>query len=1543
MRVATLLTVSALALLVMILPRPVTAVTAFHAEATTDTALTGGDLAYVTLSSSDLVALVDTASHTVVGTVNVGSAGCDFPWRAAMSPDGAFVYVSCYNSGTVALIETAGNTVATTIAGIPYADGIAFTHDGAYALVGSRHNYQIVVVDMATHFISYLPTPDEPRSIVAHPYLDRAYATCADGTILVIDTAAWSIVTSIPVGTEPWDVAISPNGQWLFAGDRWGWGLAVIDTTSDALHTTVTGLDYLTGLDVAPDGSEVYASGLAGGVHVVDALTFQLITTVPGNDEAWEVAVTCDGSELYVGDTSNQLPVIGTASHSVIQSIPLPGYGARGIAICPQNAASGASLIPSEQTNDGARGEVVAHQEILVNLTGTTDSFDLALDSHVWETALSTDSLGPIAEGDSATFTVYVTVPVGIDWYSTDTVVIAATSVTSPTVYSDTAEITTRAYAPPEIGVSPDSLSSTQYVNETTSANLALSNGNGVTLTFSIDDGERTSAQIQTSQYYTTTEDNEDNAYSGYPDGDMDVSLCGGYPLEPIEFNIFVDTSAGSIGNLLTIRTYDVDSPDEVDEVRLNGVYLGDLSGADDTWSETTFEIPAGTMVSGANLVEIDITSSDWCVTVDWGRLFLVGRPVPWLDETPASGSLPSNSSQDISVTFDATGLQPKEYRAYVWVNSNDPVLPSMSLPMTMTVLPTASMGWVEGTVSDAGSAEPLEATLVALGQPYSTNADAETGHYVLWLDAGSYTLQASAKGYVTATASVDIVAQKGATQDLSLILDVPVLQVGHEEMQVSQQVGESASRVMTIANAGPADLMFDLTERDTTSGLVLLEEYARTEQEMAEIAAQVTSTTGPDNEGVPTVARFPAEAFLHLQGTTRILAWTTYVDYDEEYENTLNAIAQYTTYSLVETTTTDPATLKALLAGADLFLLPEQEGSDYSTLYAIGSSWSSVLADFVTTGGTVVALDDCNNTTGLIEGAGLMDLTVGSCTGSTTVEVVEPDHPLVQGLPATFSGRNGTGYYTSTNGQQIVRVYGSSSTVVAAREVGVGHVVMIGFDFYEYNAEMARLLANAVQWYNPDVPWLSLAPISGLVPGYGSAPVQVTFDAAGLQPGDYTADAIVRSNDPVLPAVSVPVSMTVLPAAGMGQVAGMVYDDWTGLPLTATVELAGVYSMMANPDYGIWAPAGTYSLSGYAPGYYTSTLSVPILAGETVVEDVALEPALPRLEWTPNVLTATAIKGTTVAGTMTLFSTGPMPLEFTVHEISPAVTMQALSPADLSGSQILYDRAHGEPGPASYNVLIDDVVAAGAVVTENWYLPMDANVLEGYDVLWINCCGTTAWGFGELNAISDWLAEGGALFVHGESSPTTTGPASIFGINYQSGYCNSGSTANIDEHPISKGVGSFYVEYTCSLLLPGSGAEIVVFDSHDQPHVVAQEQGGGKMVVVASQDLLDGYINYDDNRLLANNILAWLARPAYSDVPWLAASPQAGTIPGHGLAAIGLEFDATNLPPGSYQAILAIEHNDPAQPSPIELPVKLTVRTGPRQIYLPLALRHDG
>lgn len=61
-------------------------------------------------------------------------------------------------------------------------------------------------------------------------------------------------------------------------------------------------------------------------------------------------------------------------------------------------------------------------------------------------------------------------------------------------------------------------------------------------------------------------------------------------------------------------------------------------------------------------------------------------------------------------------------------------------------------------------------------------------------------------------------------------------------------------------------------------------------------------------------------------------------------------------------------------------------------------------------------------------------------------------------------------------------------------------------------------------------------------------------------------------------------------------------------------------------------------------------------------------------------------------------------------------------------------------------------------------------------------------------------------------------------------------------------------------------------------------------------------------------------------EVDWLSTSPVSGTVPGHDQREVTVTVDAANLSAGDYQAVLALAHNDPNLPSPVEIPVGLEV-----------------
>ncbi len=193
---------------------------------------------------------------------------------------------------------------------------------------------------------------------------------------------------------------------------------------------------------------------------------------------------------------------------------------------------------------------------------------------------------------------------------------------------------------------------------------------------------------------------------------------------------------------------------------------------------------------------------------------FLLGDDIPWLETEPISGTLPADGGAiTVDVIFDTLNYQPGELTADLLLFSDDPMRSPIQVPVSLEIIPTSSMGWVEGIVTDLRTGAPLEATILAQGQPYSVTSNADTGEYILWLEPGTYLIEASSPGYVTQTAGVEVNTGMGSTQDFALLLDVPWMQYDPSKFEVMAEINQVITRTLTLTNSGPQDMDYNISE----------------------------------------------------------------------------------------------------------------------------------------------------------------------------------------------------------------------------------------------------------------------------------------------------------------------------------------------------------------------------------------------------------------------------------------------------------------------------------------------------------------------------------------------------------------------------------------------------------------------------------------------------------------------------------------------------------------------------------------------------------
>ena len=240
------------------------------------------------------------------------------------------------------------------------------------AYIANRSSATVSVIDTATNAVTAtVPVGSGPFGVAVSPDGSRVYVSNQnDSTVSVIDTATNTVTATVPVGSRPEGVAVSPDGSRVYVGNGLSGTVSVIDTTTNTVSATVT-VDHggPIGVAVNPDGSRVYVVDIYNVISVIDTATNTVTATVPVGSGPFGVAVSPDGSRVYVANAcvsntncnNGTISVIDATTNAVTATVPI-GYNPIGVAVSP----------------DGSRVYVANNCGSSICTNGTVSVFDAA-------------------------------------------------------------------------------------------------------------------------------------------------------------------------------------------------------------------------------------------------------------------------------------------------------------------------------------------------------------------------------------------------------------------------------------------------------------------------------------------------------------------------------------------------------------------------------------------------------------------------------------------------------------------------------------------------------------------------------------------------------------------------------------------------------------------------------------------------------------------------------------------------------------------------------------------------------------------------------------------------------------------------------------------------------------------------------------------------------------------------------------------------------------------------------------------------------------
>jgi len=237
---------------------------------------------------SDSVTLIDLATLEAYRHVAVVGG----PHEAAASPDGRRVVVTNYNKQGVGpqkalsvLALPSGDTLKTIDLGEYRAPHDVRWVDGSRVVVTSEANQALLVVNVESGAIERVFRTEAGVSHMLALSTDRTRLYCSnmrDGSVSAFDFRTGVKITDVKTGKECEGVGVTPDGRWVWAGNRAEDSISIIDTRSLEVVKRIPSPGFPYRVQFTPDGTRALVPHAnASSLVVADVATQAILKSIP--------------------------------------------------------------------------------------------------------------------------------------------------------------------------------------------------------------------------------------------------------------------------------------------------------------------------------------------------------------------------------------------------------------------------------------------------------------------------------------------------------------------------------------------------------------------------------------------------------------------------------------------------------------------------------------------------------------------------------------------------------------------------------------------------------------------------------------------------------------------------------------------------------------------------------------------------------------------------------------------------------------------------------------------------------------------------------------------------------------------------------------------------------------------------------------------------------------------------------------------------------------------------------------------------------------
>ena len=384
------------------------------------------------------------------------------------------------NISSFTALNSGSLPVTATITATPVSSGYAYIAN--YGVFPFPAGNTISVINTTTNIVvGSITVGSNPFGVAITPDGTKVFVTnYGSNNVSVINTATNTVIATITVGSQPQGIVLSPDGTKAYVANQSIIGIgsvSVINTATNTVAATITVGYQPQGLAISPDGSRVYVANVnSNNISVINTTTNTVSTTIGVGTQPICVGISPDGSKLFVPNFgNNNVSVINTATNTVATNVAV-GTNPDGATVSPD----GTKVYITNQTSNNFSVLNTATNAVTATVAVGTRPQGISFTSDGTKAYIANSGSNNVSVIDAITNTVLSTVTVGAVPFSLGNFVTSSNGCSgTPTTFTITVNPKPAA---------PLASVTTQPSCSVTTGTISVSNPTGIGFTYSIDD-----------------------------------------------------------------------------------------------------------------------------------------------------------------------------------------------------------------------------------------------------------------------------------------------------------------------------------------------------------------------------------------------------------------------------------------------------------------------------------------------------------------------------------------------------------------------------------------------------------------------------------------------------------------------------------------------------------------------------------------------------------------------------------------------------------------------------------------------------------------------------------------------------------------------------------------------------------------------------------------------------------------------------------------------------------------------------------------------